>query len=147
MVAGREGDATPRLRSAVDRMGIDRQVRFLGQRADVPDLLCAADVFVLPSRWEGLGGSLLEAMALEVPIVASDIPPVREMVKDDESATLARPGDPISLSDALIRTLKDRDRADRLATRAHERFLDSFTVDGVADQMIAFYDRALAAGR
>jgi glycosyltransferase involved in cell wall biosynthesis len=145
MIAGREGDATPTLRSTIRRLGIDRHVRFLGQRADVPDLLCAADVFVFPSRWEGFGGVLLEAMAMEAPIVASDIAPVREIVSDDESAALARPGDALSLSDALIALIKDRDRAGRLAARARERFLHSFTVDRVADQMVEFYRRALAS--
>lgn len=147
MITGREGDATPALRSAVRRMGIDRHVRFLGERADVPELLCAADVFVFPSRWEGFGGALLEAMALEVPIVASDIAPVREIVSDDASATLARPGDAISLSNALVAVLKDRDRAELLAARARDRFLDSFTVDRVAEEMVAFYGRALEARR
>lgn len=143
-IAGRDGGATPILRSAVRHLGLDEHVRFLGERPDVPDLLCAADVFVLPSRWEGLGGTLLEAMALGSPIVASDIPPVREIVADDRSATLVRPGEAVSLSHALIATLKDPDRAATLAARARERFLDSFTVDGVAGRMHEFYDRALA---
>lgn len=144
IVAGREGQGTPALRSAVRRLRLERHVRFLGARSDVPDLLCAADVFVLPSRWEGLGGALLEAMALEAPIVASDIPPVREILTDDATATLVQPEDALSLSDALIATLKDPDRAAMLASRARARFLDSFAVDGVAERMIGFYERTLA---
>jgi glycosyltransferase involved in cell wall biosynthesis len=147
IVAGREGQVTPALRSAVRRLRLERQVRFLGQRSDVPDLLCAADVFVLPSRWEGLGGTLLEAMALQTPIVASDIAPVREIVTDDGSATLVRPEDALALSDALIATLKDPDRATGLATTARARFVESFTVDRVSERMVGFYERALAAGR
>jgi glycosyltransferase involved in cell wall biosynthesis len=59
-------------------------VRFLGTRMDVPELLCAADAFVFPSRWEGMSGAVLEAMALEAPIIASDIPSVRETVADGD---------------------------------------------------------------
>ncbi len=147
VVAGREGRATPELREALRRSELEQQVRFLGKRVDVPDLLCAADVFVLPSRWEGLGGTLLEAMALETPIVASDIAPVREIVTDDATATLVKSEDALSLSEALIAMLKDPDRAAGLATRARARFLGSFTVDQVADRMCAFYERAWGAGR
>jgi glycosyltransferase involved in cell wall biosynthesis len=86
-------------------------------------------------------------MALETPIVASDIAPVREIVTDDVSAKLVQPGDALSLSDALIATLKDADRAANLATRARARFLESFTVDRVAERMVGFYDRALGADR
>ena len=144
VIAGRAGGATPVLKRLVARLDLDRHVRFLGARPDVPELLCAADLMVLPSRWEGLGGTLLEAMALETPIVASDIAPIREVVTDDESATLVRPEDPVSLSHALIAAMKDRDRSARLAGRARERFLESFTIDGIAGRMRGFYERALA---
>lgn len=145
VIAGREGLATPALRRLVTRLDLGRRVRFLGLRTDVPELLCAADVAVMPSRWEGLGGALLEAMALEAPIVASDIAPIREVVTNEESATLVPPEDPVSLSHALIAALKDRDRAARQAERARERFLESFTIDGVAGRMHRFYGRALGA--
>jgi glycosyltransferase involved in cell wall biosynthesis len=84
-------------------------------------------------------------MALETPIVASDLPPVREVVASEGSATLVRPEDPGALSEAVVGVLTDRDRAAGLARRARERFLDAFTVDAVADEMDAFYRRALAA--
>jgi len=82
VIAGRDGNQTPELRRMANDTSLLRSMRFLGVRADVPDLLCAADVFVLPSRWEGIGGVLLEAMALEALIVASDLPTTREILTD-----------------------------------------------------------------
>jgi glycosyltransferase involved in cell wall biosynthesis len=108
----------------------------------VAELLCAADVFVVPSRWEGFGSVLLEAMALEAPIVASDLPAVREVVGDD--APLVPPDRPDALAAAVTATLADPDGAARRAARARERFLATFTIDRVADGMAGFYRRALA---
>ena len=79
-IAGREGNESARLRATVERLAVADHVRFLGARDDVLDLLAAADVFVLPSRREGFGSVLVEALALEAPIVASDIGPVREVL-------------------------------------------------------------------
>ncbi len=79
LVAGAVGNATALLRERVSRGDLDGSVVFLGTRDDVPDLLCAADVFVLPSRREGSPGVVLEALALEAPVVASDLPGVREV--------------------------------------------------------------------
>ena len=69
------------------------------------ELLCAADVFAFPSRWEGSPGALLEAMALEVPIVATTIAPIREVTDGDACALLVGPDDPAQLADAIVATL------------------------------------------
>jgi glycosyltransferase involved in cell wall biosynthesis len=140
-VAGREGNATTLLHTTAQAEGVADDVRFLGYRADVPDLLCAADVFVLPSRWEGSPGSVIEAMALEVPIVASDIPAVREVAGSGDTALLAPPEDANALGEAIVAALDDPGSRTRVQA-ARERFLDSFTADRVARQMIALYERA-----
>ena len=146
-VAGREGGQTPRLRALVDRLGVQHAVRFLGPRADIYDLLCAADAFAFPSRWEGMPGAILEAMALQAPIVASDLPPVREAVRDPASARLVPPGQPGALARAVVETLHDPAGAARRAARARADFLARFTIGHAADGMLAFYDRALSRTR
>ena len=143
-VAGRTGNQTPRLRAAAEGSGLGPAVGLLGARGDVAELLCAADVFVVPSRWEGFGSVLLEAMALETPIVASDLPAVREVVTHGDSALLVAPERPVELAAAVTATLADPAGAASRARRARERFLASFTVDRVADAMAGFYRRALA---
>ncbi len=117
-------------------------VMMLGHRHDVPDLMCAADVLACPSRWEGLGGVTLEAMALELPIVASDIAPFREAV-GVAAAAFVPAGDEQALAGALVAALRDRAAADRAARAGRARFESRFTVDVAADGMAQFYRRAL----
>jgi glycosyltransferase involved in cell wall biosynthesis len=146
-IAGREGGQTDALRVLSDRFALGDRARFLGSRGDVPELLCAADAFVFPSRWEGLPGAVLEAMALEAPIVASDIPPVREVVGHRDLALLVAPERPDELARAIAETLLHPDEAAARARAARQRFLERFTLDRTAEAMLAFYERAAAAAR
>ncbi len=145
-IAGREGNATSDLRAAVSDSGVGGAVEFLGFRSDVPDLLCAADLFVSASRWEGSPGSVLEAMALEAPIVATDIPAVREVLGEGDAGVLARPDDAAALARAMALALDDPKTPAR-AAEARARFVDQFTIDRIADRMIAFYERATRDAR
>ncbi len=142
LVAGREGNRTTALRDQVAATGLDERIRFLGFRDDVPDLLAAADVFAFPSRWEGLGSTLLEAMALEVPIVASDLPAVREVVGGGEGL-LVPPSDATALSAAVADCLVDLVATGTRVQAAHRRFLDEFTVAASAHGIVGCYERAL----
>lgn len=143
VVAGREGAHSPALREAVARLGLEGTVRFLGARTDVGDLLAAADLFVLPSRREGSPGSVMEAMALEVPVVVSDIPQIREVV--DESCAILVPPDAVGrLGDAIVASLREPEAAAARAEVGYLRFVQRFTIDAVAARMLEFYGRALA---
>ncbi len=142
VIAGRPGNATASLLEQLSRIDGAEAVEFIGARSDVSDLLCASDVFVLPSRREGLPGALLEAMALECPVVVSDLPQIREVV-DDASAVLVPPEDPNALGAAVVRALSSPASTGPSALAARRRFLEHFTIDGIADQMISFYRRAL----
>ena len=110
----------------------------------MPELLCAADVFALPSRWEGLPGGVLEAMALEVPIVATDIAPVREVVGLTGCARLVPPDDAEALAAALASVLRDprAAAAEACVAAGRDRFLEHFTTERVAAEMLRFYLRA-----
>jgi glycosyltransferase involved in cell wall biosynthesis len=141
VIAGRQGNASADLRSAAS--GTDDEIRLLGVWSDVGDLLSAADVFVAPSRWEGSPGSVLEAMALETPIVATDIPAMREALGNEETAVLIPSDDPRSLAKAVLAALDDPSASARRVERARARFLERFTIDTVADAMISFYERAV----
>lgn len=147
IVGGRHGNQTSELEALVAELGIADAVRFIGQRDDVADLMCAADAWCVPSRWEGFGGILLEAMCLQVPIVASDVPAVREVAGDPPVAALVPPGDHAALARALVAIADDATAAAASARRARQRFLDEFSVDAVSTQMVAFYERALAESR
>ena len=106
IVAGREGNQTATLQALVGELGLGEAVSFLGARSDVADLLCAADVFVFPTRREGFPGAVLEAMALEAPIVATSIPTVSEAVRPGEHALLVPVDDAESLAAATLVVLR-----------------------------------------
>lgn len=145
LIAGREGNASPALRRTVEDLEGRDRVRFLGHRDDVPDLLAAADVFVFPSHYEGLGGAVIEAMALGLPVVASDLPAVREIVEAGQSAELVPPADVSALAAALQRLLDDRERRVEMGRRGRQIFLERFTLERCADRTAELY-RAVVAG-
>jgi glycosyltransferase involved in cell wall biosynthesis len=142
-IAGREGRATEALHDSIMRLGITSAVRFLGDRGDVPDLLSATDAFVVPARWEGLSCVVIEAMALEAPITASDLGPIREVLADPTMVELVPPEDSDALALGVVRTLEDPDGAAERAARARARFLDRFTIERITGEMARFYERAL----
>lgn len=144
-VAGREGSATPQLVKSVQESGSADSVRFLGRRTDVPDLLAAADVFAFPSRWEGAAGTVLEAMALECPIVSSRLPTIMESV-DDSTAETVVPGDADDLTRGLLATLTERNTAARRAAAARRRFEQEFTIQASATRMAELYSRVASSG-
>lgn len=144
VMAGREGSDTARIHLAIRRYGVEDAVDVLGWRSDVADLLATADVLLFPSRWEGLGGVLIEAMALEAPVVASDLPVTREILVDDDGSEIgwfAPVDDPAAFASACLEALSGDPRR---TARAHERFLRCYTSEAVARQLAGFYDRALA---
>ncbi len=143
IVAGQEGGHTEALRQQVASAGLADAVRFLGHRTDVSALHAVADVFALPSRREGLPGSLLEAMAAGTPAVINDLPQITEVAGRDE-AVVVDADDHRALADGVAGLLGDPDRRSQLATAARARFVERFTLDRSADGMVEFYRRALA---
>ena len=143
-VAGREGHQSGELHALVEKFGIGDAVVFLGPRSDVAELLCAADLFLLPTRREGFPGAVLEAMALEAPIIATAIPTVSEAVVNGEHAVLVPPEDPDALAAAAVAALRSPEACRERALAAFARFYDHFTIDRAADGMKRFYEAALS---
>jgi glycosyltransferase involved in cell wall biosynthesis len=147
LVAGRKGNQTPELERLIEQLGVADCVTLLGVRNDVADLMVAADVLVMPSRREGSPGALIEAMALELPSVVSDIAQIREVVGEDEARFVAVDS-PESLAQGVLAMLDDPVDARERAERAYRTFCDHFTIGAVADRMMDFYRTAIlpAAG-
>lgn len=126
VIAG-DGPEAGMLRRLADRVGCGDRVRFLGRRGDVPGLLHAFDVFVLPSMYEGMPLALIEAMAAGAPIVASAVDAVPEVMGWREpggpAGRLVPPGDPAALAAAIREALAEADeRVGRAQARARERY-------------------------
>ena len=145
LIAGGQSTATADLEARRDASEIPERIHLLGVRDDVPDLLAAADIFVFPSLSEGLGGAVIEAMAMGLPIVCSDIAALRDVTDDGRSALLVPPRDPVALADAIARMIRTPQLATSLAEHGRQRFKERFTIDRCAPRMAALY-RYVAAG-
>ena len=115
-------------------LGVSDAISFMGYRADVPDLLAAADLFVLPSRFEGLPLAMLEAMAHGLPVVATRVGGTDEVLLDGVTGRFVEPGDPETLAVAIGDVLADPDRARALGLEGRARFFDAFTASRMADE-------------
>jgi glycosyltransferase involved in cell wall biosynthesis len=142
-IAG-DGPNRAALEQRAATLGVSDRVRFLGHRHDVPALLAAADLFVLPSLYEGLPLSVLEAMAAGVPVVATAIGGTDEVVRDGETGTLVPPANSEALAAAIGRALADRDRASRLALAARSLVAREYSVASMVGSVSRLYDELLA---
>ena len=139
LIAGVPGSSTASIEYRARSLGVENHVRLLGHRDDVGDLLAASDVFAFPSVYEGIGGAVLEAMALEIPIVASDIPAIREITGDGDAALLVPPGDEAALALGVIRLLGQPKLAGTIAARGGARYRALFTPERVSADLVAMY--------
>ena len=106
------------LTKLITRVGLKNRVQLLGARRDVPALLETADVFVFPSRTEGLPNALLEAMAAGCPIITTDVPGCRDLIQNEKTGLVVTYKDAPALTEAIFRLLRDRAWAARLGARA-----------------------------
>jgi glycosyltransferase involved in cell wall biosynthesis len=146
LVAG-DGELRVPLEQESLRLGLQGAVRFLGHRDDVPVVLKALDVFVLPSRWEGLPQALLEAMALSLPVVATRCVGVEETVEDGASGRLVPQADPAALAAATIDLLRDPERASRMGERGRRVVMERHAQDRVAARVDRLYRDVLERRR
>lgn len=139
------GKLRAELERQVRQAGLERNAHLLGPRLDVPDLLHAADLFVLPSLWEGFGISALEAAAAGMPIVASGVDGLAELFRDGENALLVTPGDPAALAEAIARMADQPELRRRLGAAARERAA-AFAIEEVVRRLESHYLALLGAG-
>jgi len=141
-IAG-DGPERPALERQITRLGLDGRVRLLGRREDAPDLLAACDLFVLPSRFEGLPVSVVEAMAAARPVVATAIGGTDEAVVDGETGLLVPAGDAGALARAVARIAGDGGRSAAMGAAGRERARASFTASGMAAAIAGIYRHLL----
>jgi len=148
-IAGRAGNASTAIDEAVAALDPSARARVhrLGQRDDVADLLVGADVFALPSLYEGTAGAAIEAFALEVPVVATDLLGTRGLLIDGENATLVPVADDRALAAALTSALDDHEAAAARVAAGRNTFDARFTLHRSADAMAALYREVADAGR
>jgi glycosyltransferase involved in cell wall biosynthesis len=138
VIAG-EGPLQDALEKEARRLGLQRRVIFLGWREDVLDIMAGLDVFLLPSLWEGLGLVLLEAMSRRLPIVASDVSAIPEVVTHGETGILVPPGQPAPLAEALRQLLDDAPLRRHMGLLGEDRLETHFSSQRMIDETLTIY--------
>src|SRR5450759_4251205 len=142
-----EGSERDSLEAQVASLGIEDRVVFTGRREDVPAATAALDVAVLPSYREAQGLSILEAMALSRPVVASRVGGIPEVIEAGVSGLLVSPRDPEALAGAIIRLLKDHPYADMIGRAGHDVVHERFCIGLMVRAVETIYDEGARAVR
>lgn len=135
------GPEKKRLEEQARELGIAGNVIFAGFRKDIPEVLTAVDIVVQPSLSEGFGLSIIEAMAMEKPVVASAVGGVPEIIKNRVNGLLVPPGDPIALSEAITSVLELPGLARELARTGRETVEKKFTAEAMARKTAEVYEK------
>jgi len=144
LVAGPTGDATATLADAARRLGVSAHFHNLGPRRDVPDLLAASDVYLMPSLWEGMPVALVEAMGSGVPIVASGVGGIPDMIGDGlEGAILSDPTNAGDLAGIIERLRGDDTLRHGIAARARQKALAVYGAAAMADAYLDLFQGKL----
>ncbi|MBI5244128.1 MAG: glycosyltransferase family 4 protein [Elusimicrobia bacterium] len=139
-----DGALRPKLEAEVLGCGLSGKVFFAGWRSDVPEVLAAADVFVLTSLWEGLPRALVEALRTGLPCACYAADGVADVLREGENGFLARPGDWEGLAAKVTRLLKDPGLRHRIRAAAFSSIGDEFDIDGMVRRQETLYEELLA---
>jgi glycosyltransferase involved in cell wall biosynthesis len=123
------------------------RIRFLGLRSDVPELMAALDIMVLPSLNEGMGRVLVEAAAAGTPVVASRVGGVPEVVRDGETGILVAPGDASAIADAVTVLCSDTEKRERFGNTAHELVAPKYGLKSMVASIENEYTRLVKENR
>jgi glycosyltransferase involved in cell wall biosynthesis len=138
-----EGDLYGELQKSVDEDGLSGSVLFTGFQMDVSEILSTFDVAVLPSFFEGMGRVLLEAMAMEKPVVASRVGGIPDLVKHQLNGLLVKPGDVTGLTDALEQILSDGVLSNKMGKEGRKRMQEQFSADIMVQSIDKVYRELL----
>jgi glycosyltransferase involved in cell wall biosynthesis len=140
LLAG-DGPERGSLERQVKRLRIAERVEFAGEvpHEQVPDTLARMDIFAMPSTWEGFGVSAIEAAAMELPVVASNVHGIPDVVDDEVTGLLAPPKDIAGLSEALLRLLNDPDERKRMGRAGRQMVTARYSWPDNVRQMEAIY--------
>jgi glycosyltransferase involved in cell wall biosynthesis len=139
-----EGVLRPELEAYAAQLGIEERVRFAGWRADVPRVLAGMDVFVMPSLFEGGPTTVLEAMAMALPVVATRVGMVPEVIRHGETGLIVGVGNAVELADAIGTLLSNKSLRDRMATDARTYAEKHFSVENMVERYLEVFADAAA---
>jgi glycosyltransferase involved in cell wall biosynthesis len=135
-----EGPLEKQLKSLTEELQIMENVVFLGFRTDVPAILGMLDIFVMPSAYEGLGLSIVEAMMAGKPVVGTRVSGIEELIVDQRTGILVPPGDPRALAEALLLLMESPQKREEMGQEGKKRAFEFFTIERMTEDLISFYD-------
>lgn len=138
-----EGEEENNLKKLVNSLELKEKIIFMGLRPDVDRMLQCSELFVLPSRWEGLPNALMEAMAAGKPVVATAVGGVPELVADGVTGVLVPPEDFRALADAIKGLLSDEKRALAMGAAGRERVQQCFSIDAMVAKTEVLYQKLI----
>jgi len=140
VIAG-DGDLAEKLLAEGRMLGISKRVHWLGWRDDAQMIMASMDIFLMPSLWEGFGLVLLEAMSKRIPIIASNVSAIPEVVQNGVTGLLIAPQSTDDLSNAMIQLLSNHSLRKHMGLLGEDRLQQEFSVDKMVDQTIAVYHK------
>lgn len=138
-----DGSLINELQEQANKEGVAEHICFLGRRSDVPDILAASDIFVLPSLHEGVPLVVLEAMAAQKPVVATNIPGTRELITDGGDGFLVQAQDEAGLADKLDELLSNPETGRSMGEKARAKVKKQFTAKMMVEKFEAAYQNVL----
>lgn len=141
-----EGELMNELQALAASLGLNKALIFTGFREDVGAFYHVADLFVMSSVQEGLGTALIDALALGIPVVATNSGGIPEIIRDGETGRLVDPADPSALAEGIIELLTHRKRAKQMASCGQELVRQKFSIDAMVDKNIEVYQQILGVG-
>ncbi len=134
-----EGPEEKTLREMVKQEGLSNCINFMGATENIHTHISQMDIITIPSLWEGLPNILLEAMALECPVIASRINGIIEVVKDNEEALLFEPGNEKELAESIQKLIKDRSLAQKIGSNAKKHVLNNYSIERCVNKTTDLY--------
>jgi len=138
-----EGELRSQLEAMNRKLGIEDKVVLTGFREDIPEILSILNLFVLPSHLEGLCTSLMDAMYMGIPIIATTAGGISEIVEDGKSGLLVPPKNPEFLAEAVIKLLEDKSRQEKFSKEGRKRVIQKFEILAVVEKIEQVYQQLM----
>jgi glycosyltransferase involved in cell wall biosynthesis len=139
LIVGKQGNNTKNIKEMISSLNLQDNVILTGHRSDVNRILVASDLFIFPSRFEGLSGAIIEAMSSSLPIVCSNIPTLKEVVVSDEGAIFVPLHDIPLLAESSLELLKDQNKMNEMGAQNLKIFEANYNLDIINSKMLALY--------
>jgi len=134
-----DGPLKENLNNLAVKLGVNGEVKFLGVRKDIEELMVSSKIFVLPSRWEGLPMVILEAMSRGMSIIATGVGGIPEVVENGKEGILISPEDPETLAQAINDLIENEELREKLGQAAYKKVKDKYSIEAYSTNMLDFY--------